>query len=370
MIIGGIEMKQFTVTGAEQSAFLTWFTAGLKEVFSSKGYRYTEDPNDDLQLVFNVVNEERPRPFRRKAQATFVVSIMESSQDRDNHFEAAYPNLVRSLSNHFIYIVHSKDSTIVSFVTPEQGFYQISYDGENATDFFQKIYERLEPVASAQLIIDNDFLADLDERLWNGNEKTKKMYMSGKKLDEMNLLPAPFPLHKYLTDRDMRQLRRLYGIGGLSYGNLSSRNDDKGFWMSASGVNKANMKVIGQDILYIKGYNDEKQSMEVSIPPTVSPRRASVDAIEHWMIYKEHPQVGAIVHIHAWMDDVKATEINYPCGTIQLAETVADLVRKAEDPSRAVIGLKNHGLTITGRSLDDIFERIEGHVIPQVPMGF
>jgi len=209
----------------------------------------------------------------------------------------------------------------------------------------------------------------LHEELWNGNDITRKMVLSGKKLDEMNLLPAPFPLENYLTKRDMRQLKKLYGIGGLSYGNLSSRHDEKNFWMSASGINKADMREIGRDILFIKGFNREKNAMEISIPPNISPKRASVDAIEHWMIYREHPKVGAIVHIHAWIDGVKATEINYPCGTIQLAEAVASLVRNEEDPSRAIIGLKNHGLTITGRDLDDIFERIEGRVISQVPMS-
>ena len=63
-----------------------------------------------------------------------------------------------------------------------------------------------------------------------------------------------------------------------------------------------------------------------------------------------------------------ATEINYPCGTYELAKAVAEKVREAPDPTRAVVGLKNHGLTITGRSLDDIFERIEGRILPQVPM--
>jgi ribulose-5-phosphate 4-epimerase/fuculose-1-phosphate aldolase len=33
-----------------------------------------------------------------------------------------------------------------------------------------------------------------------------------------------------------------------------------------------------------------------------------------------------------------------------------------------VVGLKNHGLTITGPSLDDIFERIEPVIEVQVPM--
>lgn len=362
-------MTTFTITGIERSPFLVWFTEGLKRKFSSEGYEYYKDPVDHIRLVFNVINKDKPRPFRRKAQATFVVSIVEEYEKQENTIQAAYPYLVRSLANHVLYILHGKEKTDIYFVTPEQGFYSMSCRlGENEEPFFQKVYDRLEPIASAQLVIDNDFVDDLDEQLWNGNETTKRISLSGKKLDEMNLLPAPFPLEEYLTERDMRQLKKLYGIGGLSYGNLSSRHDHSSFWMSASGVNKANMSVIGQDILHIKGFNSEKNTMEISIPPRIAPKRASVDAIEHWMIYKEHPKVGAIVHIHAWMDGVKATEINYPCGTLQLAETVADLVRNSDDPSRAIIGLKNHGLTITGHDLDDIFERIEGQVVPQVPM--
>jgi hypothetical protein len=60
--------------------------------------------------------------------------------------------------------------------------------------------------------------------------------------------------------------------------------------------------------------------------------------------------------------------VNYPCGTYELAKEVAELVAAAPDPARAVVGLKNHGLTITGRSLADIFERIDGKILPQVPM--
>lgn len=366
-----MKMKKFTISGCEKTPFLTWYTEGLKQKFSSKGYQFCDDSDDGIGIVFNVINQEKPRPYRRKSQATFVVSIMEMEMDKEMEdiFEAAYPYLIRSLANHLIYIVHTNENTDVYFITPEQGFYKISYKNGDEEDFFNRTYSRLEPVASAQLIIDNLFAEDLDYQLWKGNEITKKMYASGQKLDQMNLLPAPFPLENYLSKRDMRQLKKLYGIGGLSYGNLSSRHDGQTFWMSASGVNKADMRVIGQDILFIKGFNPNRNAMEVSVPPKITPKRASVDAIEHWMIYKEHPDVGAIVHIHAWMDGIEATEINYPCGTIQLAETVADLVRKAEDPSRAVIGLKNHGLTITGRNLEEIFERIDGQVVSQIPMG-
>src|SRR4029079_3676785 len=107
----------------------------------------------------------------------------------------------------------------------------------------------------------------------------------------------------------------------------------------------------------------------VRVPPQVEPRRVSVDAIEHFLIYREHPHVGAIVHIHAWLrDPIPSTQVNYPCGTYELATEVAELVRQAPDPSRAVIGLKNHGLTITGRSIREIFDRIDGMIVPHVPM--
>ncbi|WP_017728195.1 class II aldolase/adducin family protein [Halalkalibacterium ligniniphilum] len=362
-------MNSFAITGIDKSPFLIWFTEGLKGKFSAQGYNYYEKPVDDIRIVFNVIDIEKPRPFRRQQQATFVISIVEQHEHPENTFESAYPYLIRSLANHLIYIIHNKEKTEVYFITPEQGFYNLTYQPTKEEEFFNKIYEKLEPIASSQLVINNEFIEDLHEELWIGNEITKKMYVSGKKLDEMNLLPAPFPLENYLTSRDMRQLKKLYGIGGLSYGNLSSRHDENSFWMSASGINKGNMRVIGQDILYIKGFNPQKNAMEISVPPNISPKRASVDAIEHWMIYKEHPKVGAIVHIHAWMDGIQATEINYPCGTIQLAETVAVLIRKEADPSRAIIGLKNHGLTITGPDLDDIFERIDGEVLSQIPMS-
>ena len=38
------------------------------------------------------------------------------------------------------------------------------------------------------------------------------------------------------------------------------------------------------------------------------------------------------------------------------------------DPTRAVVGLRNHGLTITGHSLDDIFDRVGSSIVPRVPM--
>ena len=152
------------------------------------------------------------------------------------------------------------------------------------------------------------------------------------------LLPAPFPLDQIVGPDDLRWIKLAYGIGGLSYGNMSVRKDADRFWMSASGVDKSNLREIGRDVLMVKDYDPAAGAMVLSVPPGVEPRRVSVDAIEHYMIYREHPTVGAIVHVHAWISDVTATEFNYPCGTRELATAVSDIVREAPDPGRTIVG--------------------------------
>ncbi len=87
------------------------------------------------------------------------------------------------------------------------------------------------------------------------------------------------------------------------------------------------------------------------------------------MIYRRHPSIRAIVHVHAWLDGVRATEVNYPCGTIELASAVAEMVGSAPDPGCAVVGQKNHGLTLTGRSLENIFQRLAVGTARTVPMA-
>jgi ribulose-5-phosphate 4-epimerase/fuculose-1-phosphate aldolase len=138
--------------------------------------------------------------------------------------------------------------------------------------------------------------------------------------------------------------------------------------MSASGVDKTQLEQPGRDILLVTGYDEANARMVLSIPPGIEPRRVSVDAIEHWMIYQAHPDVGAILHVHAWMAGISATDINYPCGTQELAESVAELIDREADPAHAVIGLRNHGITATGESLNEILDRIESKVLRQVPM--
>jgi ribulose-5-phosphate 4-epimerase/fuculose-1-phosphate aldolase len=248
----------------------------------------------------------------------------------------------------------------------ERGHYGMH--GATDEELAAAVVERLLPLASSKLVIDNEFRTDLEPELWDGDELTESIRDAGVRLGRLDLLPNPFPIEDLLSERELRHVKRLYGIGGLSYGNLSARKDDTRFWMSASGVDKTKLDVPGRDVLLVSGYDSERGAIVLSVPPGIEPRRVSVDAIEHWMIYQEHPEVGAILHVHAWVQGIEATDINYPCGTEELARNVADIVDHAPNPAEAVVGLRNHGITATGPSLDAILDRIEPKVLREIPM--
>ncbi len=358
----------FSYVGLHEEERFKWFRSGLRKVLEDNDHVFVADP-DQASLVINFVDTSKPRPFRRKAQAVFLLTVTEVDAPFGGPMEKGYPLLVRSLCNLLVGLVDEQEPLpTVHFVTPEQGHYVVS-GGEEIDTYFRAVYDRIRPIATSRLVLANIFETDLEPELWGGDEVTDAISRAGRKLEELDLLPTPFPMEKYLNERDQRHLKLLYGIGGLSYGNLSGRLDQSRFWMSASGVDKSKLREIGRDILLVKDYDSEKNAMVLSVPPEVETRRVSVDAIEHWMIYKEHPEVGAILHVHAWMDGSPSTEFNYPCGTYELGIAVADIVRESSLPVEAVVGLKNHGLTIVGRSMDDIFERVEGRLYQPVPMA-
>jgi hypothetical protein len=341
--------------------------AGLVEALHGALERAGFEPADDdapPALVVNVIDRERPRPFRRRSRGTFVAALHAVEEPPPDPLREGYPMLVRALANVSLTYVPGQG---VWFTTLERGSYLVA-ETNGAAALADAVVARLAPLARSRLVIENEFRTDLEPELWDGDEITASISAAGSRLDELGLLPAPFPVEELVGERDLRHIKRLYGIGGLSYGNLSARKDETRFWMSASGVDKSQLETPGRDILLVSDYDEEHGRIVLSVPPGVEPRRVSVDAIEHWKIYRDHPDVGAILHIHAWVEGVPATEVNYPCGTEELAQNVADLLAAEPDPAHAIIGLRNHGITATGASLEEILGRIAPKLLLQVPM--
>jgi hypothetical protein len=326
-------------------------------------------PEEEPAYVLNLTDMHAPRSFRRRSKSVFVFSIVQDELLDGNIRSRCYTTLIKSLSN-LLLCVHPAPGgagSQVMFTTPEAGFYQVPADPE-------VLYRMLLPIASSHFSTDNRFEADLPGRFKQGSPVFDDICRHGKTLDAWGILPVPFPLADVLTPEAMGELYRIYGITGASYGNLSEREDapelgSTVFWMTGRGVNKSALSRVGRDVLLVKDFDDVCGTAVISAPPDADPRaRVSVDAVEHSLIYRTYPAVGAILHVHAWIDGIICTRQNYPCGTKELAAEVLEMLGRTTDPSRAEVGLKNHGLTITGRSLSDIFARIGDRLRTTVPM--
>jgi len=350
-------VRRYAIWGTPTSPELEAWVEAIGREFEQDGFARVDDVAE-ADFVLNMFDAADPKAFRRSSRGTYSASFYELPDEPEDVLRTSYPNLVRTLANVVVLRVPGKS---VWFTTMERGTYRISEDPA-------EVFERLAPLAKSKLVIDNEWVPDLEPDLWGGDEITADIGAAGRRMGDLDLLPAPFPVHEFLDERDLRHVMRLYSVGGLSYGNLSARKDARRFWMSASGVDKTELEVPGRDILLVTGYDEPNAKIILSVPPGIEPRRVSVDAIEHWMIYTQHPDVGAILHVHAWMEGIAATDINYPCGTQELAESVADLIAREPDPAHAVIGLRNHGITATGDTLSEILDRIEPKVLRQVPM--
>ncbi|MFH0992581.1 MAG: class II aldolase/adducin family protein [bacterium] len=340
---------------------------GIVEEFIHHGHQIGEQ-TEGVAFQLNATTLEHPRAARRHSQSVFIVSLVAADRSYENLRSLCYTTLIRTLSNLLIYVAPDNGSKGEVYVTtPEAGFYHLPQNAE-------QIYRTMLPIVGSHYAIGNQFSTDLPEQCWQPTEVVQQIQAFGKELDALGVLPLPFPLRSVLTEQELHHLYKIYGITGLSYGNLSARETvpelgSSTFWMSGRGVNKSNLAHVGKDILLVKGFDYSSGSALVSVPSDYDPKaRVSVDAVEHELIYRSYPDVHAIVHVHAWMDNILCTRQNYPCGTVELAEEVVELLRNTGEPQRTVVGLKNHGLTITGPSLEDIFNRIRGKLLPEVPM--
>ncbi len=326
-------------------------------------------PDQVSNFVLNIIDLDLPKAYRRKNEEEIVVSIACIRGSGSDLKTICYSALIKSISNMLFCIVTADDGVLTKgySVTPEVGFVEFPFTPD-------KMFKYMYPVISSHFVLRNKISTDLQLKENQQITEADDIILFAGELKTLGVLPAPFPLIQFLDQDLIDHLFRLYQIKGLSYGNLSIRNysykmEETTFWMTARGVDKSQLKGIGKDLLLVTGYEKNSGEMQISVPPGYKPGiRVSVDAVEHYMIYSEFPGIGAIVHVHAWINGIVCTDQTYPCGTRELAENVVALLKKTENPERTVIGLKNHGITITGPDIRNIFERIKGRLKINVPM--
>src|SRR6266516_3864647 len=140
----------FVVDGSP-SPSLAALTDQLDAELRGRGWRRVEN-GGEAKLVVNLVDPEHPRPFRRHARGTYAATLYDGPVDDASIIETSYPLLVRSLAN--IVLAHTGDA--VWFTTMERGTYRAS-----GRSLAGSVLDRLLPLATARLVIENDFRRDL-----------------------------------------------------------------------------------------------------------------------------------------------------------------------------------------------------------------
>src|SRR4029453_15578016 len=157
----------FAVIGRAKTESLDRFVGLLREALGRAELTETDDGNS-ADLVINVVDESDPKPFRRRSRGTFVVGLYE----RDSHsLPEDYPMLVRALANIALCYVPGEGAW---FTTMEPGPYgDTAEQGEVA--LAAAVVQPLLPLARSRLVIDNEFVTDLEPELWSGDEVTEEI---------------------------------------------------------------------------------------------------------------------------------------------------------------------------------------------------
>ena len=146
----------------------------------------------------------RAQPRRRRAAAALPPHARAARSPRPSGasptppadaLRETYPMLVRALANISLCYVPGHG---VLFTTMERGCYLVPEGPELA----ETVVARLEPLATAHLVIDNEFRRDLEPELWHGDELTREIGEAGRRLD------APRPAAGALPGRGARERAR------------------------------------------------------------------------------------------------------------------------------------------------------------------
>jgi hypothetical protein len=162
------------------NALRDWFTNGLRAEIEARGLPVIQgdEPAERGGIALHPIDVDAPKSFRRKNRAVFVVGIGESEGVPEVPLATLYPLQLRSLGNIFVLLIpdgtHGGVEAFVS--TLEQGSYSFKYWGDDEA-FFHEVADRLTPLATSTLIIENEFVPDLEEELWGGDENTS--YLTG-----------------------------------------------------------------------------------------------------------------------------------------------------------------------------------------------
>ena len=121
-------MSDVAFWGQGNDPALEPFRRALRAEWERRGYEFVDGPDPMAACVFNFVDPDDPKPFRRRQRSTYVIAVHYLAERPDDVLRYEYPMLVRALANIAMLVV---PGDACYFVTPEQGFYSVPDPGRS-----------------------------------------------------------------------------------------------------------------------------------------------------------------------------------------------------------------------------------------------
>ena len=388
-------MKTVRLFAPSSSPMLQGFASELRWRFAeSDRYELLDLPADSLEqadVTLAVMDDPMVAsrlPIVRRSYQDFIglIYIGEPGSGEGAKVVRAYEAGLTVMANLAIDVEGTGDDSnelLLTLVTPERGIEtvvgtkRVAAEGEPDSDsscgptaeLLDELFLTLVRRSDVTYIDDNVISTDLAADLCAGTAVTASIQDVARRLDGLDLVPPAVPLDG-LSERARRRYFKVLGLRQISYGNMSAREPGRtGFWMTGRGVDKAALDVIGRDLVYIDRFDRDERAVYLRVPSGYDEARSSIDTSIHAVIYDAYPKIGSMIHIHAELDDIVYTDNHYPCGTVELCDSIVDGLSRTEDPDRTILGLTNHGLLITGADTEDAWSLVYARHAAMAPAG-
>lgn len=142
---------------------------------------------------------------------------------------------------------------------------------------------------------------------------------------------------------------------GIGFGNISRRYEGKKFIISGSGT--GNFQVILPDhFSLVDSFDIERNYLKC-----MGPVKASSESLTHGTIYREDPEVNAVIHVHHmgfWkklLSIVPSTSKNATYGTPEMAREIVRVFHTTLVREQKILVMEGHeeGIVSFGKDLDE-----------------
>ena len=89
-------MSDVAFWGAGDDPALRRFKDALRAEWLRRGYEFVDGPDPSATCVFNFVNPDDPKPFRRRQRSTYVIAVQTVPDPPADVLRHQYPMLVRA----------------------------------------------------------------------------------------------------------------------------------------------------------------------------------------------------------------------------------------------------------------------------------